>query len=66
MGTRPCMPDMKPVFGAVPEVPGMWCAFGHGHQGFTLGPMTGELLAAMMTGGAPRVDVRPFSPARFA
>lgn len=66
MGTRPCLPDMKPVFGAVPSVPGLWCAFGHGHQGFTLGPVTGELLAAMMTGAAPRVDVRPFSPARFA
>ena len=65
MGTRPCMPDMKPVFGAVPSVPGMWCAFGHGHQGFTLGPVTGELLAAMMTGATPRVDVRPFSPGRF-
>jgi D-amino-acid dehydrogenase len=65
MGTRPCMPDMKPVFGAVPGVPGMWCAFGHGHQGFTLGPVTGELLAAMMTGATPRVDVRPFSPGRF-
>jgi len=65
MGTRPCMPDMKPVFGAVPSVAGMWCAFGHGHQGFTLGPVTGELLAAMMTGNAPRVDVRPFSPGRF-
>ena len=66
MGTRPCMPDMKPVFGAVPSVPGLWCAFGHGHQGFTLGPVTGELLAAMMTGATPRVDVRPFSPDRFS
>jgi D-amino-acid dehydrogenase len=65
MGTRPCMPDMKPVFGAVPDVPGMWCAFGHGHQGFTLGPITGELLAAMMAGATPRVDVGPFSPGRF-
>lgn len=65
MGTRPCMPDMKPVFGPVPSVPGLWCAFGHGHQGFTLGPVTGELLAAMMTGATPRVDVRPFSPDRF-
>jgi len=65
MGTRPCMPDMKPVFGPVPGVPGMWCAFGHGHQGFTLGPVTGELLAAMMTGATPRVDVQPFLPGRF-
>ena len=66
MGTRPCMPDMKPVFGPVPDVPGLWCAFGHGHQGFTLGPVTGELLAAMMMGETPRVDTRPFSPGRFA
>ncbi|QDO99673.1 FAD-binding oxidoreductase [Ferrovibrio terrae] len=66
MGARPCMPDMKPVFGRIPGQDGMWCAFGHGHQGFTLGPVTGELLAAQMTGANPRIDVAPFSPARFA
>lgn len=66
MGTRPCLPDMKPVFGPVPAVDRLWCAFGHGHQGFTLGPITGELLAAMMIGETPRVDIRPFSPARFS
>lgn len=66
MGARPCMPDMKPVFGAVPGQPGMWCAFGHGHQGFTLGPATGELLADLMTGGRPRIDVTPFSPSRYS
>jgi len=65
VGARPCMPDMKPVFGLVPGQTDLWCAFGHGHQGFTLGPVTGELLAAMMTGKAPRVDVQPFTPARF-
>jgi len=65
VGARPCMPDMKPVFGAVPGQSQLWCAFGHAHQGFTLGPITGELLAAQMTGETPRVDVTPFSPARF-
>jgi len=65
MGSRPCMPDMKPVFGAVPGEKNLWCAFGHAHQGFTLGPVTGELLTAQMTGATPRVDVTPFSPARF-
>jgi len=64
MGTRPCMPDMKPVIGAAPSVAGMWCAFGHGHQGFTLGPATGELLAALMTGRKPRIDLAPFAPGR--
>lgn len=63
-GARPCMPDMKPVIGEVPGVKGMWCAFGHGHQGFTLGPATGELLAAMMTGGKTQIDMQPFSPSR--
>jgi len=65
VGARPCMPDMKPVFGALPGVSHLWCAFGHGHQGFTLGPITGELLASHMTGKTPRVDITPFSPARF-
>lgn len=65
-GRRPCFPDMKPVIGKVPGVEGMWCAFGHGHQGFTLGPATGMLLAQMMTGAATRIDVTPFTPARWA
>jgi len=65
VGARPCMPDMKAVFGAVPGQPAMWCNFGHGHQGFTLGPITGELLAALMTGAQPRVNVQPFAPTRF-
>jgi len=65
MGARPCLPDMKPVFGAIPGAAKLWCAFGHAHQGFTLGPITGELLAALMAGDTPRVDVTPFSPARF-
>jgi len=66
VGARPCMPDMKPVFGRVPGQTDLWCAFGHGHQGFTLGPITGELLAAMMTDAPTRVDVQPFTPTRFA
>ena len=49
-GVRPCMPDMLPVVGAAPRHPGLWFDFGHGHQGFTQGPTTGELLAGLMTG----------------
>jgi hypothetical protein len=33
--------------------PGLWFAFGHAHHGFTLGPVTGRLLAEMMTGEEP-------------
>ena len=64
-GARPCMPDMKPVIGPATGKPGLWLAFGHGHQGFTLGPATGELLAQMMDGETPAIDMRPFSVERF-
>ncbi len=37
----PCTPDMLPVLGPVPRHRGLWVNFGHGHQGFTLGPATG-------------------------
>jgi D-amino-acid dehydrogenase len=49
-GNRPCMPDMLPVVGEAPRHKGLWLNFGHGHQGFTLGPTTAALLADKMTG----------------
>ena len=64
-GSRPCFPDMKPVIGKVPGISNMWCAFGHGHQGFTLGPATGMLLAQMMTGRKTAIDMQPFRPERW-
>ncbi len=65
MGVRPCMPDMLPVIGPLPGQPGAWCAFGHGHQGLTLGPTTGRLLAEMMTGERPFLNPEPYRPSRF-
>lgn len=64
-GARPCMPDMKPVIGPAPDLPGLWLAFGHGHQGFTLGPVTGELLGQMMDGETPDIDMAPYRLDRF-
>jgi len=48
-GTRPCMPDMLPVVGPSRHK-GLWFHFGHGHQGFTLGPTTASLLAEQFDG----------------
>ncbi|NLV00865.1 amino acid dehydrogenase [Marinomonas sp. UCMA 3892] len=50
MGTRPCMPDMLPLVGEAPNHKGLWFHFGHGHQGFTLGPTTSELLIQAIEG----------------
>jgi D-amino-acid dehydrogenase len=65
MGIRPCLPDMLPAIGRLPGQQGAWCAFGHAHQGFTLGPTTGRLLAEMMDGETPFIDPAPYSPDRF-
>ncbi|WP_249975620.1 NAD(P)/FAD-dependent oxidoreductase [Vreelandella olivaria] len=64
-GARPCLPDMKPVIGPAPRHPGLWLAFGHGHQGFTLGPATGQLLADMIEGKPTAIDMAPFRADRF-
>ncbi len=65
MGIRPCTSDMLPIIGPAPSQPHLWFAFGHAHQGFTLGPTTGRLLAEMMTGDTPFVDPTPFRAERF-
>lgn len=65
MGVRPCTPDMLPVIGPLPGQQGAWCAFGHAHQGLTLGPTTGRLLSEMMLGEAPFVSPEPYRADRF-
>lgn len=64
-GTRPCTPDMLPVVGRAARHRGLWMNFGHGHQGFTLGPLSGRLLAELMNGETPRVETSPYRPDRF-
>lgn len=64
-GARPCLPDLLPVIGRVPGVPGLWANFGHHHLGLTLGPATGGLLAAIMTGATPFTDPHPYRVERF-
>ena len=65
LGRRPCLPDMRPVIGAFPGKPGLWLDFAHHHLGLTLGPVSGRLLAQLMTGEAPLVDPAPFRAERF-
>ena len=51
--------------GAAPRHKGLWFNFGHGHQGFTLGPAGARLLADLMEGQTPYTDAAGFSPSRF-
>ncbi|QTL04777.1 FAD-binding oxidoreductase [Aquabacter sp. L1I39] len=55
-GTRPCLPGMLPLVCRAPRHPGLWLHFGHGHQGFTLGPVTSARLARAVDGDAAAID----------
>ncbi|HTI17420.1 MAG TPA: FAD-binding oxidoreductase [Trinickia sp.] len=66
MGQRPCTGDMLPIIGPAPRHRDLWFAFGHGHHGFTLGPVTGRLISEMLTGSTRLVvDPTPFRVDRF-
>lgn len=64
-GQRPSFPDSLPVVGAVPGRPGLHLCFGHGHFGMTGGPPSGRMLAAAMSGQAPK-GLDALAPARFS
>lgn len=65
LGARPSFPDSRPVIGPAPGQPGLWLAIGHAHWGLTLGPVTGRLLADLITGATPFCDPSPYRAERF-
>lgn len=65
MGARPTLPDYLPAIGRSARHPSLFYAFGHQHLGLTLGPLTGEIVAAAVTGHNPSVDLAPFAMDRF-
>ena len=65
MGFRPTLPDALPVIGTSSKVPGVVYAFGHQHVGWTLGGITGRIVADLARGAEPEVDIAPFSARRF-
>lgn len=64
-GSRPSTPDGMPIIGRAPRHPHVVFAFGHGHIGLSTGPVTGRVVADIVTGAPPSVPIAPFSPARF-
>lgn len=66
VGLRPLCADGLPVIGPAPGVEGTFVATGHGSAGLLLEPDTGEVVAEIMLGRLPEVDLTPFRPDRFA
>lgn len=65
MGHRPSLPDSLPVIDRSPHFANVFYAFGHQHIGLTCGPKTGRLLADLVLGRKPEVDLSPFQITRF-
>ncbi|MDR5832207.1 FAD-dependent oxidoreductase [Caballeronia sp. LP006] len=65
MGNRPCFPDSMPVIDRARRHYNVFYAFGNGHLGLTGAPKTGQLVADMIAGREPSIDIRPFSASRF-
>ncbi len=65
-GPRPRGTALLAIVGPAPRHDGLWFNFGHHHLGFTLGPVSGRLLAEMMTGEAPFTDPAPYRAGRFS
>ncbi len=66
MGFRPSLPDSLPAIGPLPGHGHVICAFGHGHLGLTQSMATAEIVADLLTGRTPGINLTPFSPQRFA
>ena len=65
MGHRPSLPDSLPVIGPSANFPRVFYAFGHQHVGMTGGPRTGRLIADLVAGRRPNINLAPFRIDRF-
>ncbi|MFE2530478.1 NAD(P)/FAD-dependent oxidoreductase [Streptomyces sp. NPDC059371] len=65
LGFRPYLPDHLPAIGPDPRAPGLLHACGHEGAGIGLSTGTGQLIAQVLAGRAPGLDLTPFRPDRF-
>ena len=65
MGFRPSLPDSLPVIGPSAGGDDVIHAYGHGHIGLTLAPVTAMMVADLVTGRPPQERMAPCLPGRF-
>lgn len=66
MGHRPAPADSLPLIGANDAHGRSYSAFGHQHVGLTGGAKTGRIIADLIDGRAPNMDLAPFDPMKHA
>lgn len=65
-GWRPMTYDDLPIVDRSPMMDNVFIAAGHGMMGLTLGPVTGKLIAEIVSGSKPHVDIEPLRVGRFS
>ena len=65
MGRRPSTADSLPIIGPAPRHTNLWLAFAHAHMGFTMGPVTGQIIANYVEGEAQTLPVSAYLPKRY-
>ncbi len=63
-GLRPGTADKLPVLGHIPNQPNVFVASGHYRNGILLAPATAHVMAQLICGETPSVELAPFSPER--
>ena len=65
VGFRPSVPDSLPVIGQSKKNPYIYYCFGHQHIGWSLGGISGKLIAQEICANKTDIDLKPFSVGRF-
>jgi glycine oxidase len=63
-GLRPSTPDNLPLLGPIPGQENQFIATGHYRNGILLAPATARVMAELIMGERPSIDLAPFSPLR--
>ena len=66
MGFRPSLPDFLPVIGPSKNHKNIFYSFGHHHLGWTLGPISGKIIAGMIAEENTNLNLKPYSSLRFS
>ena len=66
LGFRPSTPDFLPVMGPSKNYKNVFYSFGHHHLGWTLGPISGKIVAGMIAEENTNLDLKPYSSLRFS
>ena len=66
LGFRPTLPDFLPVIGPSKNYKNIFYCFGHHHLGWTLGPISGKIIANMIAQENTNLNLSPYSSARFS